>query len=111
MTAKSQAGEQLRLFDPRAYDHHPPPGRIGFVYAVLMPSHAIKVGFTRNPHRRMRELANRYGGTLLVLAPGTDAIEAEYHRELAGYRIGRTEDFWPSPDVWAAVDRLRQTAA
>jgi hypothetical protein len=92
---------QLTLFDlPLPVD--------GWVYAMLMPSHAIKFGWTgRTPQRRAAEL----GGILIAHSPGTLEDEAMFHQRLDDWRIGRTEDFWPSPDVWCAVDVLRMGLA
>lgn len=78
----------------------------GYVYAILMRSQAIKIGWTaRSPHVRAREL----DGGILAYAFGTLLDEAVWHRRLAPYRIGRTEDFWPAPPVWDAVRTLTQS--
>jgi hypothetical protein len=91
--------EQLQLF---AVPPH--RGQMGYVYAVLMTRHQIKIGWTgRSPRTRAREL----NGQLLAYAFGTRADEERRHEQLATWRIGRTEDFWPAPDVWRVVAELR----
>jgi len=89
---------------PRLFEIEPDMSIRGSVYALLMPSHAIKIGWTgRAPRVRAEELH----GYLLACRPGTKADEAMFHQRLAAFRIGRTEDFWPAPEVWLAVNVLK----
>lgn len=95
--------DQPTLFDPEPYIRHGvdcPLCTPGGVYAVQMPSHAIKIGWTaRSPFVRAREL----GGVLLGYRVGTMHDESAVHELVSAFRIGRTEDFWPSPLVWSIV--------
>lgn len=97
--ATNQSTQQLTLFDIQ------PSGR-GSVYALLMPSHAIKLGFTGRP---VRVRAAELGGQLLASCPGTRDDERWIHERLEAWRIGRTEDFWPAAEVWCAVDLINLT--
>lgn len=89
---------QLRLFTDENTTDHP-----GTVYAMLLPSRMVKFGWTSRPvNRRAREL----NGEILACTHGSRADEHALHTRLAEWRIGRTEDFWPTPPVWRAVDEL-----
>ena len=85
---------------PQLFPYLTDPPDDGFVYALRMPSGGVKFGYTgRAPKVRAREL----GGQLIAYAYGTLDDEAAIHRRLTMFRIGRTEDFWPVPDVLNAV--------
>lgn len=88
---------QRTLFDPGPYTATP-----GFVYAMLLHDGIVKIGYSCDPQRRARELRAR----LLGFCPGSFLHEREIHFELAAYRIGSHEDFWPSDEVWTAVRRI-----
>ena len=89
---------------PTLWPIPPLPSEVGHVYALMMPQQTIKIGWTgRLPHLRAAEL----GGRLLAYTYGTLTDEADFHRKLLAFRIGRTEDFWPTPDVWAAVELIQ----
>jgi len=70
----------------------------------------IKIGVSRSPERRLRELqtASPYGLRMLGYTTEIDnaaELERALHRELARYR-GEGEWFWPDPNVMKAIHQM-----
>ena len=68
----------------------------------------IKIGRTREPWRRVRELINARNGEeadLLVVLRGED-FERAYHAAFAAHADG-SEWFTPHPDILVEIGRLR----
>lgn len=62
----------------------------GFVYFIrAVGTSRIKLGFSAEPEKRLRELQTASPNRLVLLAkwPGTVAIERQLHKEFAEYRV------------------------
>lgn len=92
--------EQLTLFPTEQQPTQ------GWVYVFIMGEMRVKIGWTgRNPKTRAREMK----GELLTYGPGSKADEARYHKRLAKYRLGRTEDFVMADEVMAVVSEIKHS--
>jgi hypothetical protein len=80
--------EQLRLFP---WDLPP----FEYVYTLWRPNQ-FKIGLTRNPARRARELKGR----MVLLLPGDRHLERELHNRFEPYRFPQTEWFGPARPIW-----------
>lgn len=62
---------------------------------------AIKIGYTKDLAIRKDQLEGIYNVRLVVLSTmeGSKKTEAEVHRRFAAYRLGRTEQFRPGPEL------------
>jgi hypothetical protein len=67
----------------------------------------IKVGYSNDVPRRIRQLEAHYGKPIAILGTmwGGRAEEAEIHARFAHLRIGRTEQFRPAADLMAFIGR------
>lgn len=78
---------------------------LGWVYfAQVGTDGLVKIGFSRDPGRRLRQLGPEVSGPLFMLRiePGSMASEAEYHRAHAADRVVG-EWFRPTAAVMAAA--------
>ena len=74
----------------------------GFVYFVQGESGgAVKIGFSKNPEIRIKELQTGYPDTLkiLCLIPGNEQTEKRFHKQFDNYRLNG-EWFEPVQDVF-----------
>lgn len=76
------------------------------VYYVRIGDH-IKIGTTTNVSARLSQLrCDR--DNLLATEPGDRTLEQQRHREFAAERIGRRENFNPSPRLIKHIDQVRE---
>jgi hypothetical protein len=75
------------------------------VYYVRIHDH-IKIGYTTNITARMGQLRVSTSA-VLATEPGGQATERERHTEFADERIGRREDFNPSPRLLAHIEQVK----
>lgn len=76
------------------------------VYYVRIGEH-VKIGVTTNMRARMNQLRVELAD-VLATEPGDQRTERNRHVEFAAERVGRREDFNPSPRLLAHIDRLRE---
>jgi hypothetical protein len=74
-----------------------PPG--SFVYCLWRPNQ-FKIGMTRDPDRRARQLRGR----IVLLLPGGRDLERALHARFARYRFPDTEWFGPAREIWEWLD-------
>jgi len=75
--------------------------RIAVVYFVQRHDGAVKIGFTSDLPRRLREVRNEHGPVRrLATAPGSSVAEAALHQRFAAFRI-EGEWFQPDPSILA----------
>jgi len=85
---------------PRLFPLDPDPDRLRYLYAVLMPSHAIKLGWTgRAPVVQAREL----NGVVLAFTFGTLSDEAALHDRVVRWRSHAPKISGPRPmyGIWS----------
>lgn len=72
----------------------------GFVYLLHVDERSVKIGFSENPRRRIRELWATYGDRLRIVNcfAGEPAAEREAHRRFAHLRM-ENERFCASPAI------------
>jgi hypothetical protein len=80
------------------------------IYYARTPTGSIKIGCTDDVEERLRDLESYYGAPLVLLArmPGNREVEAAIHARFAPYRIGRTEQFQPAPDLMEWIEDLAE---
>lgn len=78
-----------------------------FVYYVRIGDH-IKIGYTKNVPARMSQLRTDVRN-VLATEPGGPELERLRHKEFAGLRIGRREDFWPHDRLLRHIELIRET--
>ena len=82
----------------------------GYVYFVQgCCGGAIKIGYSKEPERRLKELQTGYPDTLriLVLVPGTEKTEKYYQRKFEVHRLNG-EWFRPEPEVLDKIKELKE---
>lgn len=74
---------------------------------------AVKIGFTSDPERRMRELRKKSRSTVQILAifPGAKPDELRLHAKFAAHRLPDGEWFAGTKDVLDFVKGLGRSAA
>lgn len=88
----------------------PPKKCKGYVYFIQgLCGGAIKIGFSKNPEKRLAELQTGYPDTLtiLLMIPGTEATERAIHRE---FEASRLKGEWFRPDKYV-LDRIKELKA
>ena len=75
------------------------------VYYVRIGDH-IKIGYTVNMYQRLIGLRVS-AEDVLATEPGARALEAQRHAEFAAERIGRKENFNPSPRLLAHIEAVK----
>lgn len=80
------------------------------IYYVEGCCNHIKIGFAKNPARRLRALQSGSPSPLNLLAiePGTPADERRLHRRFSRHR-GYGEWFRPAPELLAHVNQVRRS--
>lgn len=78
-------------------------------FARIGPEGPVKIGHTANVEARLKTLGSSYGATLTLLKaiPGDEWDEAEFHARFDDYRLGKTEQFRPGPDLMDFVGHPR----
>ena len=82
----------------------PAPPRPSFVYYVRIGDH-VKIGFTTRLRQRLSDLRVDHEN-LLAVEPGGRELETQRHREFAAERVGKRENFNPSPRLLAHIKAL-----
>ena len=77
----------------------------GWVYFLLWNGQ-IKIGYTTNIERRLREYPP--GSTLLALHPGTPRVEQSYHQRFGKHRIGGREWYITTDDITRFCDEVTE---
>lgn len=90
---------------PSHRDTHDP-----VVYYLDLASGDVKIGFTTNLAMRVQALRRPMSAVMATESGGRD-VEAERHRQFAGERIGRREDFAASPRLLAHIWQLAKRGA
>jgi len=91
---------------------------VAFVYFMQCDTGAIKIGFSANLKRRLRQLDNwlridrqcRWNSAdvrLMAFFRAFPAMEGFIHELFSDYRIGRTEWFLPDPSLLSLIDDIR----
>jgi hypothetical protein len=82
----------------------------GFIYFIQgQCGGAIKIGYSKKPELRLKELQTGYPDTLriLLMVPGNETDEAAFHTMFADFRL-KGEWFKPDPYI---VNKLKEIAA
>lgn len=70
----------------------PPPRGEGWVYGFQSrgDDQAVKIGFSTDPGGRLKSLttAHPHGMDIVLLVPGSRALEQQIHEHLSSYRLG-----------------------
>jgi hypothetical protein len=99
--------KQLELIEWRA--KKPKKSLEGFIYFIQGEyGGAIKIGYSKDPARRLTDLQTGYPDTLkiLLLIPGDNKMEYALHKELEGSRL---KGEWFRPDK-CVLDRIKDLA-
>lgn len=89
---------------------NPPKKCKGYVYFIQgLCGGAIKIGFSKNPEKRLAELQTGYPDslTIILMIPGTEATERAIHRE---FEASRLKGEWFRPDKYV-LDRIKELKA
>jgi len=81
----------------------------GFVYFIQgQCGGAIKIGFSKKPEMRLKELQTGYPDTLtiLLMIPGSESDEAAFHKMFEEFRL-KGEWFRPDPYI---INKLKEMA-
>lgn len=106
--AMREQEEEQKLIESRA--KKPPKKTKGYVYFIQGEcGGAIKVGYSANPEKRLKELQTGYPDTLILLLmiPGTESTERALHREFESSRLNGE---WFRPDK-QVIDRIKELTA
>lgn len=79
----------------------------GYVYFIQgQCGGAIKIGFSKSPENRLKELQTGYPDTLIILLmmPGSESTESTLHREFAASRL---KGEWFRPDEYL-LERIKE---
>lgn len=76
-------------------------------FAQSVDGGPIKIGFSEDVRRRIKQLESHYRQSLVLLAEmdGDQDTEAEIHERFASARFGRSEQFQPTPELMAFIGR------
>ena len=76
------------------------------IYFARLATGSIKIGTTENMKARLRTLKNQYGNpvVLLKIMPGGPEEEAAIHERFADFRMGKTEQFRPTREIFEFVE-------
>lgn len=88
---------------PQTYE----AAKSGFIYAIGSES-LVKIGFSRNPMRRLAEIQSLYGACFVFVGacPATMQQEREAHRLLAHARLAGELFFRSDPTVASFINQL-----
>lgn len=75
-------------------------------FIVDTDKNEVKIGFSENPEKRLKQLSTATSSKLILVATinGTRKTESDYHRHFARYKK-RREWFELSPEIQAFIDR------
>lgn len=76
------------------------------VYAVRTPERLIKIGFTTNLDRRIRQFGSVWADVLIAL-PGTLEDEAALHARFEPYLARGREYYYPCREIVEWIDQER----
>lgn len=88
----------------------PPKKCKGYIYFIQgLCGGAIKIGYSKNPEKRLAELQTGYPDTLtiLLMIPGTEATERTLHRQ---FEASRLKGEWFRPDKYV-IDKIKELKA
>lgn len=75
------------------------------IYFARLASGAIKIGKTGNIGRRLVELEREFGAPIALLKtiPGGHSKEGELHRRFRRFRLSKSEQFRPTPELMGFI--------
>lgn len=77
------------------------------VYYIDMPGDVVKIGTTTNLKARLTSLRVD-ADKVLATEPGDARLEKRRHTQFKAHRVGKREDFRPSPTLMAWIDKVRR---
>lgn len=98
---------EMSKMEERAFRYY--KGAKGYVYFIQgLCGGAIKIGYSKDPQARLRELQTGYPDTLtiLLMIPGTEALESVIHKRFESLRL-RGEWFRPDQRLIDDIRRLK----